>query len=68
MSGPGDLFTLSLSIHFNTSLSVTTILFRKSSLLIKTSGIVVMLLRYSAVNTESKKELSMQQTCYSSLV
>ena len=60
VSGPGDLIILSLSIHFNTPLSVTVILYKTSLLLIKTSGIVGMLFRSSAINTEAKKELRMR--------
>ena len=57
VSGPGDLFTLSLSMHLDKSPSVTIIFLRILLLLSWTAGTSGMSLRSSAVKTDAKKEL-----------
>ena len=68
VSGPGVLFTLSLSIHFDTSLSVILKVCSTSLLFVMIAGTVGMLLSSSVVNTEAKKLFRILLSCVSSLV
>ncbi len=68
VSGAGDVLTLSLSMHFDKSLSVIVMLLRTSLLLICAAGTVAMSLKSSTVNTEAEKVFRMLLICSSSLV